>query len=51
MKRMAPDLVNAVEDFNPDTIKQFLEHGWPMEFSLTSTGIACYSLVLGISQE
>ena len=51
MQKMAPDLVNAVEVFQPDLVQQFLDAGWPMEFFLTNTGIALYSIVLGITEE
>ena len=48
---MAPDLVGAVEVFQPEMIEQFLSHGWPVTFVLTSTGIALYSLLLGVTEE
>ena len=51
MQKMAPELAAAAETLDEDVIKEFLQHGFHVDFPLTATGIALYSLMLGVSPE
>ena len=51
MEDMAPDLSEAVENFDDDLIKEFISHGFSTEHSLTATGITLYPLLMSISSE
>ena len=45
---LAPDLVAAVEIMDVATIKDFIEKDWPVNLPVTNTGIALYSLLMGV---
>ena len=36
MAKMAPDLLKAAEELDRDTIKEYLSHGYDVNYSLTA---------------
>ena len=45
---MAPQLYEAVDELDFDTIQLFISHDFKPDFSITSTGITLYSLLMGV---
>ena len=50
MRQMAPQLYEAVEELDFETVQLFISHDFQTDFRVTSTGITIYSLVMGVDQ-
>ena len=48
LRKMAPQLCDAVEELDFDTVQLFISHDFKPDFPVTATGITIYSLLMGI---
>ena len=48
MQRVAPQLNEAIEELDFETVQIFIEHEFKPDFRITATGITIYSLLMGV---